>query len=177
METTKIILCGRRCVGKTTLYWDLQKALNWPMFSVSEYLRSIIHRHNLKSQEQIDAKNTEISNDLNDRIDNLLTTSDHIIIDTRFYYRIQEKFGSTLKILLTASEKVRLERAAYREGTSVEIQRKRLIKKEDEWIAKMSKIYPFDFFDPKNFDLVIDTGNLTPKQVNETVIEVVRRKL
>ncbi|OIP97123.1 hypothetical protein AUK40_03945 [Candidatus Wirthbacteria bacterium CG2_30_54_11] len=169
MNYSKIILCGRRCCGKTTLFWDLQKALNWSTFSMSLYIRDYLHRFNLRNSDQIDAQSGDISREIDERVRLLLTTSDHIVIDARVYGHIDEPLPGTLKVLLTADEAVRVARAAFREGTSSEVQRKRLIRKEDSWIEKMHRMYPFDFFDRRYYDLVVDTTRLTPSQVMDKV--------
>lgn len=172
MKYSKIILCGRRCSGKTTLFWDLQKELNWPIFSISLYLRDYLHRHNLKSLDAIEALNETISRDIDERMQKLLTTPEQIIFDARMYGHINDQIPNTLKVLLVTDEKIRIKRAAYREGTTEEVQKKRLIKKEGDWIAKMRVMYPFDFFDPKYYDLVINTSELTPQQVLERILIV-----
>lgn len=170
MEITKIILCGRRCTGKTTLFWDLQKTLNWPIFSISEFLREYIHRHNLKSLADIDSKSYDISADMDNRMENLLTTPDRVVIDARVYGKIRDPIPHALKVLLSAREEVRLRRAAYREGTTEEVQKKKLLRKEAEWIAKLKVLYPFDFFDPAYYDLTIDTSDLKPDQVLDAAV-------
>lgn len=172
MNYSKIILCGRRCSGKTTLFWDLQKSLNWPIFSISLYLRDYLHRNNLKSLDDIDKLNETISRDIDLRMQKLLATIEHIIFDARVYGHINEPIPGALKVLLYASEKVRIGRAAYREGTSEEIQKTRLIRKEDAWIEKMRRMYPYDFFDPKYYDLTIDTSELSPEDVLQRTLMV-----
>ena len=174
MTYSKIILCGRRCTGKTTLFWDLQKALNWPIFSSSLFLRDYLHRHNLKSPDEIDELSKTISDDIDNRIKQLLLSSDHVIIDARIYGRIGDPLPQTIKILLTTDEQTRIKRAAYREGTTEDVQRTRLIKKEMAWIQKMHTIYPFDFFDKQYFDVTIDTSRLTPEEVLKQALEALQ---
>ncbi|OGG01561.1 hypothetical protein A2Z33_00045 [Candidatus Gottesmanbacteria bacterium RBG_16_52_11] len=171
MDITKIILCGRRCTGKTTLFWDLQKALNWPIFSISEYLREYLHRHNLKSLDEIDKRNFDISGDIDDRLERLLTTPDHVVIDARVYGKIRQPVAQVLRVLLTASEDARLKRAAYREGSTVEVQKKKLLKREADWMEKMKTLYPFEFFSPEYYDLTIDTSDKSPRDVCAAVLK------
>jgi cytidylate kinase len=174
MAYTKVLICGKRCTGKTTLFWDLQKALSWPTFTVSHYLRDYIHRFHL-TPEQIDERSEAVSHDMEERIIALLASADHMVIDARVYGRINEVTPNTLKVLLTASDKARVIRAAYREKTTPEKQQSRLIPRESEWIDKMRKIYPeTDFFDPALYNLVIDTSMLTPQDVLNQVLDVIK---
>jgi len=55
MKYSKITISGKICTGKTTLFWDLQKKLNWPVFSTGQFFRDYARQHNLsleKAEEQ-----------------------------------------------------------------------------------------------------------------------------
>jgi cytidylate kinase len=172
---SKIILSGKRACGKTTLFWDLQKLLNWPTFSVSLFLRDYIHRFNLRDTEEVFSKSPEISRDIDTRVEQLLESAHKVIIDTRLYGYIDRPFPDTLKVLLTARNEVRIKRAAFREQTTIEVQQSRLIKKEEEWIHRMEVMYGrTDLFDPIHYDLVVDTSDLTPQQILVKLSEVLR---
>jgi cytidylate kinase len=174
MEYTKVLICGKRCTGKTTLFWDLQKTLNWPTFTVSQYLRDYIHRFHL-SAEQMDERSETVSHDIEDRVAALLTSTDRVIIDSRVYGRLKEVPPNVLKVLLTASDQARVIRAAYREKTTPQKQQSRLIPRESEWIEKMQKLYPeINFFDPTTYDLAIDTSMLTPQNVLDQVVNALK---
>lgn len=172
MTYRKIIICGRRATGKTTLFWDLQKALGWPIFSVSEYLRDFIHRFNLRNVDDVLEKSPDISRDIDDRIRMILEGESCCVLDVRIYGYMDSVPPDTLRVLLTANDAVRVARAAYREGTTPDRQKAKLDKKETDWIDKMSKLYNRnDFFDPRYYDLVIDTTNLKPEEVLSTVLQ------
>jgi cytidylate kinase len=173
MAYTKVLICGKRCTGKTTLFWDLQKALGWPTFTVSQYLRDYIHRFHLTPQ-QIDERSIEVSRDMEQRIAALLTSNDHVVIDARVYGKLKDVPENTLKVLLSASDQARVIRAAFREKTTAQKQQGRLLPRESEWIDKMQKLYPdVNFFDPEGYDLAIDTSMLKPSDVlNRVVIEI-----
>lgn len=170
MNYTKIILCGKRCTGKTTLMWNLQQALNWPLISVSEYLRDLIRMYHL-TPEDIEKNRIQISKDIDTRILNLLRTENRAIIDARVFGYIDQQFPRTLKLLLTANDNTRIIRSSEREKSSVQKAEVRLMKKEEEWIRSMQGIYgKNDFFNPAYYDLVIDTTNLKPIDVLKKVL-------
>lgn len=175
MVYKKIILCGLRATGKTTLFWDLQDKLSWPTFSVSLYIRDYIHRHHLKNTDDIDKLGVDISRDIDRRVKNLLGSDNYCIIDARAYAGIFSPIPETLKLLLKTRDEVRLKRAALREGTTPEAQKTRLLKKENRWKEKMNQIYGRDdFLAPQFYDLVIDTTLLTPEEVLARVIEEIK---
>jgi cytidylate kinase len=170
MAITKILLCGKRCTGKTTLFWDLQKTLGWPIFSVSEYLREYIHRHAL-TPEEVEDRSEELSTDYENRVMTIVNSPDRVIIDSRVFGRMAELGPDVLKILLTADDAKRIERAAYRQQTPVEKQRIKLLKNESQWIKRMETLYPgVDFFDPSRYDLALDTTDKTPEAVLAAVL-------
>lgn len=165
MKYSKIIISGKRCSGKTTLLWDLQKEVTWPMFSIGQYLRDYIHRYNL-TPEQIEEQSAKVSYDLDDRIEALLNGPDHVIVDARIYGRFRTIPEDTCSLLLTCDDRVRVQRAAYREKTSVEKQEHRLIKRENAWIERMNKLYDIDdFFKPSYYTAHIDTTGLAADEV------------
>ena len=172
-----MIISGQRDVGKTTLIWSLEKKLNWPMFSVSQYLRDFHKVEGLqrKSQTELAKYDLILGQDIDNRIAELLKSEHRVIIESRVFHFVKESWLGVLKVLLTASDEVRVNRNAFREGIDVSKSRQRLLMKEDAWMQKMANQYGFsDFFEPKYFDLVIDTSDLTKEQVVEKVLDRIK---
>lgn len=173
MKYSKIVLCGKRCTGKTTLFWDLQKRLGWPTFTISQYLRDYIHRFHLTSEE-VEAKSPEVSRDIDERVGTLINGPDRVVIDARVYEGEFRHLPQVASILLTARDDVRIERAAYREKTDPEKQKTRLLKRERAWLERMKNIYgDKDLFNPSDYTLTIDTSDMTPEQVTERVLSFI----
>lgn len=176
MSYTKIILSGRRNTGKTTLFWALQKQLNWPTFSISQYLRDYIRIYGLQgaSATQMAEHEIQMGHDIGQRVMALLKTDYPMIIEARLFEHIRQEWPGALKVLLTADEPVRIKRNAYREGISEQKSAQRLIKKEDKWIKKMEQQFGFgDFYNSDLYDLVIDTTQLSKDQVAARVLDLV----
>lgn len=170
MKYSQIILCGKRCTGKTTLLWNLQSALNWPVFSVSEYLRDLIRMYHF-TPEDIDRKRLIISKDIDQRMLGLLKTNNPCIIDARVFGFVEQSFPHAVKVLLTSDDRVRIERSSKREGSTIEKAENRLTKKENEWLQQMREIYGHqNFFNPQYYDLVIDTTNSNPDEILRKVL-------
>lgn len=167
---TKVVIAGKRCTGKTTLFWNLQKQLNWPTFSISQYLRDYIRTYQI-TPEQVEQKSVEISGDIDQRVENLLKSTDKVIIEGRVFGRLINPVPDTLRLLLTSNDHVRIHRSAGREGISAEKAAQRLFKREDEWIERMEKLYGIEnLFDPHYYDLVLDTSSLTPQEVLQKIL-------
>ncbi len=173
MKASKIVLSGMRCTGKTTLFWNMQKELAIPTFSVSQYLRDYIRTNGLqgKGNEEIDRHNEIMSREIDERVVALLKSKHEVLVESRVFRYVRESFDDTLKILLVASDDCKVKRSSYRENIDFKKAKKRLIKRENEWMEKMADQYGFgDFFDPKYYDLVVDTTDMNPMQVMKRVM-------
>lgn len=166
---TKILLCGLRCTGKTTAFWGLQRALGWPVFSASEYIRDIIRIYHLTPKE-IENRSNEVSADIDDRIHRLLLSPYHAIIDARVYGKIDQKYESVLKVLLTTHDTIRVQRAALREKSTVEKYGQKFLSKEQEWLRRISSLYGRNLFDPSLYDTVIDTTPMNDQHVLQALL-------
>lgn len=174
MRYNKIVICGQRCVGKTTLMWQLQKQLNWPMFSVSQFLRDYIRTHQV-SPFEVEENSQAVTDDIDSRVEALLNSGNQVIVESRVFDKNRSRPEDAMTLLLYASENVRVARSAGREKTSEDKARKRLNKREGEFEARMSQIYGYSsLFDPANYDLAIDTDNLSPQEVLNRVTEAIR---
>jgi cytidylate kinase len=168
---TKILISGKRCTGKTTLLWGLQKKLNWPAFSASQFLRDYIRERGLKGVE-IEGRGSHISGEIDGRVQNLLQSDHHVVIDVRAFGGIKGEFPNCMKVLLIAEDRRRFGRSAHREGVEISKAQKRIEKKDAEFIQRAGDIVGFhDFFEPRYYDVVIDTTNLKKDEVVDWVIK------
>lgn len=173
MAYSKIVLAGKRCAGKTTLFWSLQKELNWPMFSISQYLRDIIRIKQL-TPEQVENMSSEVTQDIDKRVLALTKAENNVVIEGRIFGMLQKPIPGTLRVLLYAADWKRIERSALREKITEEKARQRLFKKEEELLQRMQKIYNCpDFYKYDFYDLIIDTTHLTPQQILQAVLHKV----
>jgi cytidylate kinase len=173
----KILICGLRCTGKTTLFWNLQRNLNWPTLSTSKFLMDFVRTNGLADKpKEIEKLHPEMSQQIDDRTISLLKGNNNCIIETRLFAHNHLKFPDTFTLLLTCDTANRLNRYTHRECTTLDKAKKRLIQRERKWLERIKKIYQREhFFKHKNFDLVIDTTNLTPKQVLMRVIKNIQQ--
>ncbi len=82
------------------------------------------------------------------------------------------------KIWLTASDKVRYKRAALRNRESITKTKKRIIEKEKKTACIYKKLYGFTWAkELAVFDLIINTDNLTEKEVFEKAKKAIEKDL
>lgn len=81
---------------------------------------------------------------------------------------------NAFKIWLLASLEKRVERVARRDGTTKQQALQMLKEKEEKTKAIYKKLYGFDLGeDFKPFDLVLDTDNLSPEEVFDTLCRLI----
>lgn len=77
-----------------------------------------------------------------------------------------------LRILLICADEERYRRFAKREKTAFDTAKEMVEERQKNWFDRISKIYHrTDIFDPKNYNLVIDTTNLSVDQILKTVLD------
>lgn len=173
----KITISGLICSGKTTLFWDLFKKLNWPTFSASHFFRDYARTHGTSLQ-----KGEEQTLSLTKVVDfgmlELLKNEQHIILEGWMTGIMADDLPGVLRIFLTCSEEVRAKRFADREKVSLEEARAQIQERETNVYGKLREIYKRDdFLDHKNYNLVIDSTSKTPEQVLAEVLLKVDTRL
>ena len=86
-------------------------------------------------------------------------------------------YKGILKILLKSNDTIRVERFAKREKIATAEAQVKLKERQRNWGEKMKETYQRDdFFDPKNYDLVIDTSGQEPKKTEGLVLKALGYK-
>src|SRR3989338_5511359 len=104
MKFSKITISGKICTGKTTLFWKLQKKLNWSTFSTGQYFRDYARRHNL-SLEKAEEQNEKITKDVDSKVRHLLKRDKNIIAEGWMTGIMAGKFKDNLKNILFFKDK------------------------------------------------------------------------
>lgn len=153
--------------------WQLQKNLSCPVFSVSQYLRDFI-RTNQLTKPMIDERAEQMSQEIDNRIEQLLVGRNQVIIESRMISKLLPKRDDVITILLKANDTIRSMRYANREHITPEKAFNRLINKEQKLLDSMKAIYNrSDFYDNSRYDVVIDTSEITTDEVLQQVLKLV----
>jgi len=74
--------------------------------------------------------------------------------------------------LLVCNDDIRYQRFADREKISLDEAKKRVEERQSNWLSKLEQIYKRnDFIDPKNYNLIIDTSNISFEEVLKNVLQ------
>ncbi len=170
-----ITISGTPGSGKSTLAKMLAAKLNYPYLYMGGFRREVARRHGLTLAEFNSVGETEAWTDLeaDDYLRTEVAKQKNAIVDSRLAFHF---IPNSLKIFVAVAEPVGAERiygalqknpAKRNEGLSLNsstevatANRQRIASDRLRYL----KYYNVDYLEPKNYDLVVDTTNLTPEQ-------------
>jgi len=167
---SKITISGKICAGKSSVFRELQKELNWPTFSSGSYFREYAKTHNLilnNAEEQTNKLTYEVDG----KVREMLNNPGNLLLDAWLGGILAEGNPQVLRVLLVADDVIRFRRFAEREHLSLEESQKEVMLRDTSWFEKVKKIHGrSDFFDEKNYDVIIDTSLVTVEQVVSLIL-------
>jgi predicted cytidylate kinase len=167
---SKITISGKICTGKSTVFRELQKKLEWPTFSSGTYFREYAQKHNL-GLAQAEEQSEKLTHEVDSMVRSKLQSPGNLLLDAWLGGILAEDAKDVLKILLVADDQVRYKRFAKREDVSLREAKKEVTTRDTSWFQKVSKIHSrTDFFDPSKFDLIIDTSHLSIVQIVDKIL-------
>ena len=168
---SKITISGKICTGKTSVFRELQKKLQWPTFSSGAHFREYAKTHNLvlnNAEEQIE----KVTKKVDGMAKNILHKPGNLLLDAWLGGILAEGTIDVLKVLLIADDTIRFNRFAKRENVSFEAAKKEVLQRDLSWFEKVKKIYGrSDFFDKKNYSLVIDTSDISIESIVAIILK------
>lgn len=171
MPINKITISGKICTGKSTLLKNLQKELNWPIFMTGKLFRNYVTKNKFRL-EQAEEQNEKLTKEIDYKVRDLLNKKGYLIVDGWMSGLMANNLPNVLKVLLTCTDSIRYQRFAYREKIDINEAKKMVEERQNNWLSKLKKIYKRDdFTDPKNYDLVIDTSNLSLQDILKKVLQ------
>jgi predicted cytidylate kinase len=168
---SKITISGKICTGKSSVFRALEEKLKWPTFSSGAYFREYSKKHNLvlnNAEEQTDILTKKVDG----MVKEMLKKPGNLLLDAWLGGILAGETNDVLKVLLTAKDDVRFKRFSQREHVSLEEAKKEVLLRDSSWFEKVEKIHDrSDFFDEKNYTLVIDTSNVSIEYVVSTILK------
>lgn len=171
---SKITISGRICTGKSTLFLGLQKELGWPTFSASQFFRDWTKTHDV-SLQKAEEQNPHLTRDIDLGMQKRLREEKYLILEGWMAGIMADAMPGVLRILLICDDTERVHRLAKRDFLSEKEARRKVVEREASWTAKLETIYHRnDFFDPKNYNFVIDTTHITPRETLDLVLAQIK---
>lgn len=91
-------------------------------------------------------------------------------------FMAEEVGGPALRVYLDASDDVRADRIAGREGGEAQTRLREIQAREASDARRYREIYGFDYHDRARYDVVLDTDGRTPEELAQRIVERARRR-
>lgn len=175
-----IAISGKPGAGRTTLFNKLKnvlKPLGWKFFSGGEFSRQYAIDHKLYDPHNPEHHNASIYTDEVDlKIDvemrKKLEKEDHFVVESWIAGYNMKGLQGVLKVLLICDDALRIDRVVNRDNLTVDNAKKNIHERESTNLTKWKRMYGVtDFWDPKYYDLVIDTYSVSAQETLDKVLE------
>lgn len=155
-----ITISGKIAVGTTTLTKNLVNTLDWKHINIGAVQREYdqkLRLHENKNGAMLRTDDHE--KEIDAMTEKIFKTEKKIIYEAWLAGFFARSYQDILKVLLICShDDIRVDRVANRDNITVEQAKHWIKQREEENIKKWKKLYGnYDFWDPKYFDLVINT--------------------
>ena len=174
MRYSKITISGKICTGKTVLFNKLAAKFGWPTFMTGQLFRDHVKKNRL-NLERAEEQNEKLTKKIDYLVRDKIYAPGNLIVDGWMSGIMADDLKDVLKILLTCKDNIRYKRFAAREKIHFDEAKKRVEERQSNWFIKLKKIYKRnDFVNPKNYDLIIDTSNITSQAVLKKVLQKIK---
>jgi len=173
--------------GKSTAAKTLAAKLGWPRYYIGGILREIAAQTGMTLAEITERAETDFSVDreIDEYQQNLGKTEDNFVIEGRTsWYFIPQSIKIYLDVDLDEGVK-RIHNELAKENNrnegnglkSIEDVKRTVLKRIESDKKRYGQYYGFDVYDPKNYDLCIDTTKLTRQQTFVKILKFVNSKI
>lgn len=181
LKYSSIAISGKPGAGRSTLLRNLKTYLTpfgWEFFSGGDWSRQFAIKTG--KHDPHDPKHhlaTDYGEDIDKQIDadmreKLSDPSVHMAVESWIAGWNMRGLPHVLKVLLMCDDALRIDRIVNRDNISVEEAKKHLFGREEANVGKWQRMYGVDdFWDPKYYDLVINTYSHGPTETVNLVLQ------
>lgn len=197
LKYKNVTISGLPGAGSTTLMRALEKKLGWKGYSGGEFMRAYaIEKGIFKPNQRIHHAATDYEDEFDRKVDygvrEKLQTGEKGIYEAWLTGFMAQGIEGVLKVLVHCDEDaVRIDRIVNRDKVNVEEAKHHIFDREQKNVAKWQRMYtqewqdwvvskglvsaeePVDFWNPKLYDLVIDTFSHSREETLELTLGAV----
>ncbi len=169
-----VTVSGKIAVGTTTLAKNLARFLNWEHINAGAIQRQYDRGHHINENKQgAFSRSDSHEREMDALTKKILSEKEKIIYEAWLSGFMAQGIPKVLKVLLICSEEaIRVDRVVNRDNISVDEAKQWMRQREEENIKKWKKLYgDYDFWNPKYYDLVIDTYRSGPLETVGKVLD------
>jgi len=173
----KITISGTPASGKSSVARILAEKLGFRHYSIGDLQRELANEHGVDIVEwgKIEAEDKKFDLMIDQR-QREIGKEEHFVIDSW----LSPKFiPDAFKVFVDADLEVRAMRRLHHRRkednhTDLSTVKKKMLERERINKERWLKYYDFDYTDRDNYDLIIDTGNLTIQQVVDRILDRIK---
>lgn len=166
-----ITVTGKICTGSTTLATALAEKLGWKYRNSGQIFREYMAR-NKKPLENTTHSPDSIHHELDNYVIDQIKKGKEQIFEGWLTGFMARGVPGVLKVLLVCDDALRVDRLVNRDNMTVDEAKNHIRKREEENLKKFTQLYKAtDFWDPKQYDLVIDTYSNSKEETLKKVLE------
>jgi cytidylate kinase len=181
IKYSSVAISGPPGAGRSTLLRNLKpivESWGWETFSGGEWARQFAiknGKHNPSDPKH--HKATDYGDDVDHQIDSAMRQklsdhNTHVAIESWIAGWNMRGFTHVLKVLLQCEDSLRIDRLVNRDSLSVELAKQHIKERTEENMDKWKRMYNVtDFWDPKYYDLVINTYSNGPTETLNLVLQ------
>ena len=170
-KINSIAVSGQCSSGKSTLCICLSERLNWKHVDIGSDIKKMAKEYNLRVENfgSIPEKQLKM---IDEHIRGRMNEVHNIIWDSRLSCYLARNNVQIFKIFCNATDEIRAERTAKRDGISINLALENVIKRDEEEMNVFKKLYGISDISNKEWiDLVVDTSDKNPTELTDLVIE------
>ena len=174
LKFQNITVSGIIATGTSTLAQNLVSVLNWQYINIGSLQREFDRTHNIEENKQGAASRSDAhEQEMEEMTKQKLTNEKGLVYEAWLSGFVAREIPGILKVLTICSEEsIRIDRVVNRDNLSVEQAKNWIKQRENENISKWQKLYGnYDFWDPKYYDIVVDTYSSGPIETLGKVLD------
>lgn len=181
LKYSSIAISGRPGAGRSTLLKNLKptvSSLGWEIFSGGDWARQFaIQNGKHDPKDPMHHKATDYGDEIDHQIDaamreKLSDPNVHVAVESWIAGWNMRGLPHVLRVLLMCDDALRIDRIVNRDNVTVDQAKQHLREREEANLAKWKRMYGVDdFWDPKHYDLVINTYSHGPLETLNLVLQ------
>ena len=172
----RITISGPPGSGKTTACNRLSEILGLKAVVFGKIFRELAAEKQLSLLEfgQLAEKDPSIDEAIDAKILEIARQNENIILESRLSaYMLSRNSIPAFKIYLGASPEVRMSRIGVREGQTIEDAKRETVERQASEAKRYMMYYNIDINDMSVYDLVVNTDELDPDGVIDTILKAI----
>lgn len=181
LKYSSVAISGRPGAGRSTLLKNLKEflvPLGWETFSGGDWARRFaIESGKHDANDPKHHKATDYGDEIDHQIDaamrqKLSAPDTHVAVESWIAGWNMRGLPHVLRVLLMCDDALRIDRIVNRDNVTVEEAKSHLWERESANLTKWKRMYGVDdFWEPKYYDLVINTYSHGPRETLNLVLQ------